>query len=486
VKLWDHWSGTIVVALVAAALGLLAVWYTPFDRSWVTLTWGVAGALALVAASGYRTRRDPSLLVISAGALALAGWFLLFTVTDAVGASITAGTVPGWLLSLSSYGPFVGLCTFAAVLALTVPWRDRRGRPPLRVSTVALAVGIPNAAAGLAVAIATPDATKAQFRIEAAVLAAIALVSGARAITRGGWHRWVGGASFAIMLAAAAIWVLTASTAGRGADVASLWYAYLPSVAVLSTLVGVLAAQRREAVRLRRTSDRATAVMEGRAEIASIVAHDVRGPAGTIRSVAGSLRTSYQRLGDRERLEFVGMIEQESLRLLRVAEQMSLGLKADAGTLPFSLAARDVEGPVLQGVHDAEIGARDVRVDVDPALRARVDDRWLAEAIRQGLENAMRYSPAEAPIDVRGRAVGAAAVLEIEDRGPGIPDDMQEAVFEKFCRWRPHGYEDRAGSGLGLFVVRTIAREHGGDASVTLGAHGGTILQIRLPLEGAS
>jgi signal transduction histidine kinase len=263
-----------------------------------------------------------------------------------------------------------------------------------------------------------------------------------------------------------------------------LWLEYMPAVALIATLLAVLSSQRTEAVRQRRASDRATQVMEGRAEIASIVAHDVRGPAGTIRSVAGSLRTSYQRLGDAERLEFVGMIEQESLRLLRVAEQMSLGLKTDAGTQPFTLVARDVEGPVLQGVHDAEVGSRDVRVDVDPGLQARVDDRWLAEAVRQGIENAMKFSPPGSQIDVRGRGDDHTAVIEIEDRGPGIPEDMREAVFEKFCRWRPVGYEDRAGSGLGLFVVRSIAREHGGDAAVSPGASGGTILQIRVPLEG--
>jgi len=211
----------------------------------------------------------------------------------------------------------------------------------------------------------------------------------------------------------------------------------------------------------------------------------VRGPAGTIRSVAGSLRTSYQRLGDQERLEFIGMIEQESLRVLRVAEQMSLGLKTDAGTLPFNLAVRDIEGPVLQGLHDAEAGTREVRVDLEASLRARVDERWLAEAVRQGLENAMKFSPADQPIDLRSRADGTEAVVEIEDRGPGIPAEIRETVFEKFCRWRPSGYEDRSGSGLGLFVVRAIAHEHGGDAIVTEGLSGGTILQIRLPSEGA-
>jgi signal transduction histidine kinase len=482
--LWEHWSGTLAVVVVAILLGMLATWFQLFDNSWATLTWGLAGALALVTASGYRTRRDPALLLLAAGSSALALWFFIFTVTDVVQA--VNDRADSWQGGLRSFGPLFGMCTFAGCLALIVPWRDRRGRPPLRVRTVALFVGAPNLITGILVAAWSSGAgTNLQSRIEAAVLGIIALVSGTRAITRGGWYRWIGGASFALLLAAAGLFALAGDWASQQTSVtALLWFLFMPSVAVVAALLGVLLSQRTEAVRLRRASDRATQVMEGRAEIASIVAHDVRGPAGTIRSIAGSLRTSYRRLKDNERLEFVGMIEQESLRLLRVAEQMSLGLKTDAGTLPFTLVARDVEGPVLQGVHDAEAGSREVRVDVDQSLRATVDERWLAEAIRQGLENAMKFSPADTPIDIRAGTDGETALLEVEDQGPGIPEDMREAVFQKFCRWRPIGYEDRSGSGLGLFVVRSIAHEHGGEAIIAEGPHGGTILQIRLPLEG--
>jgi len=75
-------------------------------------------------------------------------------------------------------------------------------------------------------------------------------------------------------------------------------------------------------------------------------------------------------------------------------------------------------------------------------------------------------------------------VIEIQDAGPPIPPEMREQVFEKFCRWRPHGYEDVSGSGLGLFIVRTIARAHGGDAIVaTAPGDTGTILEIHLPME---
>jgi signal transduction histidine kinase len=225
--------------------------------------------------------------------------------------------------------------------------------------------------------------------------------------------------------------------------------------------------------------------MEGRAEIASIVAHDVRGPAGTIRSVAGSLRTSYDRLGDAQRLEFVGMIEQESLRLLRVADQMSLGLKVDAATLPYTMVVRDLEGPVLQGLHDADPGTREVRVAADHDIRASLDARWIAEAVRQGIENALKFSPPDTPIDIAVRTDGPDALIAIEDRGPGVEPEMREAVFEKFVRWRPRGYEDVSGSGLGLFIVRSIARAHGGEAVLAPADGTGTILEMRLPIEAA-
>ena len=64
------------------------------------------------------------------------------------------------------------------------------------------------------------------------------------------------------------------------------------------------------------------------------------------------------------------------------------------------------------------------------------------------------------------------------------PNGHTFEVFQRFARWRPPGYEDRPGSGLGLFICRGIAREHGGDASLLDGTDGGTILRIELPLEG--
>jgi len=450
-----------------------------------SLAAGLFAAVAVFALVVYWEQRDVPLLLVGVGAAAYVGHSVLMSVVQTLFTPVTEG----WL-RLQGFATFSGLLVLLANLVAVVPWQDRRGRTPVRpgvviAASVAGLIALDVLAVFLEpVRFSTGPADIGWLGTTAEVVLVIGgLIGAARPLRWGGRFGWVAGAcaSLAILgLAAIGAQKLNGAEAIR-----LIGRATVSSIGLTASmlLVFVVIGLQLESTRMRRASDRASEVMEGRAEIASIVAHDVRGPAGTIRSIAGSLRTSYQRLGDAERLEFVGMIEQESLRLLRVADQMSLGLKTDAGTLSFRRTDRDLEGPILQGLHEAEVGQREVRLDLEADLHASVDDRWFAEAVRQGIDNAMRFSPAEQPIDLRSRRDGDEAVVEIEDRGPGIPEDLREQVFEKFCRWRPVGYEDRPGSGLGLFIVRSIAREHGGEADVVAAPEGGTILQIRLPLE---
>jgi signal transduction histidine kinase len=444
---------------------------------------GLFAAVAVFALVVYREQRDVPLLLVGVGA---AAFIAHGTLVSMIGVVATPAS-EGWI-RLVGFSTLTGLLVLAGNLLAVVPWRDRRGREPVRPSTVVAASVAGAVVLDVAAVLAEPTQFSSGPRdlgalgVVATVAIAVAgVVVLVRSVLWGGRSGWVAAAGACLAILGVAAFAAQRSTDPDTLRLVGRATAGTTGLMGAMLLVFVVIGLQLESTRLRRTSDRATEVMEGRAEIASVVAHDVRGPAGTIRSVAGSLRTSYQRLGDAERLEFVGMIEAESLRLLRVADQMSLGLKTDAGTLEFTLVDRDLEGPILQGLHEAEAGQRQVRVSIDEGLRARVDERWLAEAVRQGLENAMQFSPADTPIDLRALDEDGGATIEIEDRGPGIPDDMRERVFEKFCRWRPVGYEDRGGSGLGLFIVRSIAREHGGDATTVAGPEGGTILQIRLP-----
>jgi two-component system sensor histidine kinase KdpD len=220
-----------------------------------------------------------------------------------------------------------------------------------------------------------------------------------------------------------------------------------------------------------------------RAELVSKLTHEIRGPVSTIRGLAGTTLAHYEALSDEERREFLRLIRHEADRLERSVEQVALALKLDAGSLWFDIRPRDL-GVIVREAAEAETVDRPLEVDAADPVVAPVDGIHVAYVVRELIGNAVMFSPPDSPISVRLRRDGDDALIEVTDRGPGIPRDKREAVFERFADWRPPGYEDRPGTGLGLFISRAIAREHGGEASVSDGPAGGTMLTVRLPVEG--
>src|SRR5436190_3386309 len=193
---------------------------------------------------------------------------------------------------------------------------------------------------------------------------------------------------------------------------------------------------------MRRATDRAEEILGGRAEIASVIAHDVRSPVSSIKSIAASTIANYDRLDDAQRLEFVGMIDREAQQVLGVVHQMSVALKIDAGTLDLARRPTAVASVVREAIGQATTNGHEVDIEAAPGVTADVDARWLAEAIRQGIDNAAAFSPEAAPIRVSVADAGdGTAVITVEDEGPGIPAERREALFGRFASWRPSGYE---------------------------------------------
>jgi two-component system sensor histidine kinase TctE len=125
--------------------------------------------------------------------------------------------------------------------------------------------------------------------------------------------------------------------------------------------------------------------------------------------------------------------------------------------------ARAVEGRGLAGLQ--WVG--------DPVL--------LARALGNLVENARRYDRSGAPIVVEAQVRGPQRVLRVIDQGPGVPEAEREALFEPFRRGAAR--DDGQGSGLGLTLVRRIARAHGGDATLEANPAGGTVAVLALPAE---
>ena len=220
------------------------------------------------------------------------------------------------------------------------------------------------------------------------------------------------------------------------------------------------------------------------ADLVSKLSHEVRGPVSTLRGLVGTTLAHYDRLNDDERREFLNLIKHDADRLERTVEQVALALKLDAGSLRFDIRRQDLGAIVREAAQTAEVGDHPLEIDAANPVEAPVDGGLIATVVRQLIDNAATFSPPDSSITIGLRRNGGDALIEVTDRGPGVPPDKRDSVFERFADWRPPDYEDRPGAGLGLFISRAVARAHGGEASIADGPAEGTMLVVRLPMEG--
>jgi signal transduction histidine kinase len=449
---------------------------------------------AAVGFTRYRSSRDTHPLFVGAGLLAIAVQTVVFDQNWLLSDS----TQPWEAISLPALGWFIGWVVGGIAFVLARPWWDRRGRrriPPwvvLCVTTAALAV--PDLLL-IVFRHSLPHAKNVDLRRDDA----FSLTSPALWI--------VGLAAIALLVVAAwreshppgdirtpRPWLAAAWLIAAGAQVAMLArpVAYRPLVIPADVLfpacigvviMGFLAPQRSEASRARRATDQAQEIMGGRAEIAAMIAHEVRGPVSTVRGLAGTALSHYDRLDDDERRELLGLIEQESRRLLATVTQASSALKIDAATVTYDVRMQGLGATVREGIATADVGGHPLELDLADEEVA-LDRRWIIEVVRQLVDNASKFSPEDAPIRVNARVEDDGATIEVIDHGPGIPIDRREDMFGKYPNWRPDGYEQEAGSGLGLFLVRGIVLGHRGEVRIFDAPGGGTMLRVRIPMEG--
>jgi signal transduction histidine kinase len=216
----------------------------------------------------------------------------------------------------------------------------------------------------------------------------------------------------------------------------------------------------------------------------ALFAHELR---GTLTVIAGYAALLRHPLGEREQTAALDGIERA------IARADSLCGDALEGRPPASPRAR-VSEPVSvaelaqQTVVDQHSAtSRDVRLRLEPGAEDLVvigDGQALSRVLGNLIGNAAKYSPGDLPIDVRvAREVrpflGDAALIEISDRGPGIPADMRERIFEPFERLQRD--QSTPGSGLGLAVVKNVIAAHDGHVQIVDREGGGTVIRVELP-----
>lgn len=173
--------------------------------------------------------------------------------------------------------------------------------------------------------------------------------------------------------------------------------------------------------------------------------------------------------------------------LSRIVEDLADLARADAGVLGLDVEAVSVEEAVRNSIasHGPRASARGVRLCADvasdlPPLKA--DRRRLAQMLRNLLENAIAHSAPGGSVVVEARpSEPGFASLAVRDDGEGIPEEHRPRVFERFYRADPSRARETGGSGLGLSIVRELARAQGGDVSLRSETGRGTVVTLFLP-----
>ena len=133
----------------------------------------------------------------------------------------------------------------------------------------------------------------------------------------------------------------------------------------------------------------------------------------------------------------------------------------------------------LRAVEDIR-GDRDVCVTLAPALPlVMMDALLMAQVVVNLLENALRYAPGPSPIELRAAMGEGEVLIGVADRGPGIPEEERESVFQRFYRIDRGGRAQ--GIGLGLAICRAVVRAHGGRIWVEDRDGGGAFFRVALP-----
>ena len=219
------------------------------------------------------------------------------------------------------------------------------------------------------------------------------------------------------------------------------------------------------------------------------VTHELKTPIASIRLY---LQTLQRREVDRaQRREFYELMLQDTDRLLSTVEQVLRASaagqkKSPAQRVPveFNLLVREC-AELARTRHHLQPSALDYRESLPTGSSARVvgDPEELRAAVSNLLDNAVKYSPQSVQVSVELEAPDDEhVVLRVRDRGVGIPQHELKRIFRRFYRVTQRPISQVKGTGLGLFIVRTIARKHGGTVFAQSEGEGkGTTVTLELP-----
>jgi two-component system, OmpR family, sensor histidine kinase KdpD len=261
-----------------------------------------------------------------------------------------------------------------------------------------------------------------------------------------------------------------------------------PDQRVMLDVFGTQIASALERARLAEEAQQSQLQMQAerlRSALLSSVSHDLRTPLAVITGAASALVQKEGELTGDARQDLSLTIHEEAQRLNRLVRNLLDMTRITAGAIKVAKEWQPLEGVVGAAIGRVEdqLASRQVTVTLPPDLPLVPIDAVLIEQVLINiLENAAKYTPKGSLLELSAHEDGASVVVAVADRGPGIPAEHVDKIFEKFYRLPREREGD--GAGLGLAICRGIVEAHGGRIWAANREGGGAVFRFTIPIEG--
>ena len=224
-------------------------------------------------------------------------------------------------------------------------------------------------------------------------------------------------------------------------------------------------------------------VQEVRNDFVANVSHELKTPVGAISLMAEAIETSAD---DVELVKhFSSRLQKESKRLGALVQDVIELSRLQSTDVVRQSQLVDVNQLVASAVDHNRITAESKNIQLMLGGRAlhpvHGDPELLGTAVRNLVENAIRYSPEKTKVGISMAEKNGQIKISVKDQGPGIPEDEQDRIFERFYRVDPARSRQTGGTGLGLSIVKHVMGQHGGDISLWSIPGEGSTFTLALP-----
>ena len=234
-----------------------------------------------------------------------------------------------------------------------------------------------------------------------------------------------------------------------------------------------------------RTTRRHLEVTRLKTDLVAAASHELRTPLASMRVLIDGLLDDAE-IDPAKTREYLQLLSVENTRLTRLIENFLTFSRLERGRTPFvfdGTSAASIVTAAVDAVRHRLPPSGDLRVEIAPSIPTiSADAQALTTALVNLLENAIKYSPADPRIEVRVESDNGQVTFAVIDNGIGIAAGQQRRIFRRFYRVDQDLSGSTSGVGLGLTIVESVVRGHGGTVQVASTPGQGSRFTIRVPI----